>query len=197
MEYQLFFREDQRFRSPFLWIPLFGATAFCCGTILWMIGRQVIQDIPFGDDAMSNSQMLVLGGMVILLDVLFLLFMASLTLQTEVTTEGLFIRFKPIHRKTRRIDMEDVVSIGAVEYRPAMEYGGWGIRYGRNGRAYNVTGNLGVRIDYSNGYHLLIGTCYPQELEAALVAMMAAQGKEAVSSDDLPDENSDHGSDEA
>ena len=197
MEFQLFFREDQRFRSPFLWIPLFGATAFCCGTILWMIGRQVIQDIPFGDDAMSNNQMLLLGGAVILLDVLFLVFMASMKLQTEVTTEGLFIRFWPLHRKTRLIDMEDVVSIGAVEYRPAMEYGGGGIRYGRNGRAYNVTGNLGVRIDYGSGYHLLIGTCHPQELEAALVAMMAAQGKETVTPDDVHDEALDDGPDEA
>ncbi len=197
MESQLLFREDQRFRSPFLWIPLFGATAFCCGTILWMVQRQVIQDIPFGEDAMSNSQMLLLGGAIILLDLLFLGFMASLKLQTEVTTEGLFIRFWPLHRKTRLIDMEDVASIGAVEYRPAMEYGGWGIRYGRNGRAYNVTGNLGVRIDYGSGYHLLIGTCHPQELEAALVAMMAAQGKEAVPSDDVPELDASEGPDEA
>jgi len=176
MNSSLLFREDQSFRSPLLWIPLIGVTALCCGTIAWMVSRQVIQDIPFGDDAMSNGKMLALGSFIIALNGLFLVFMASLKLQTEVTTAGLFIRFRPVHRRTRLIDLSGVTAVTAVEYRPAMEYGGWGIRYGRNGQAYNVTGNLGVRIDYENGCHLLIGTRYPEELKAAMDAMMAAQG---------------------
>ena len=176
MDNQLLFREDQQFRSPLLWIPLLGVTAFCCGTVLWMISRQVIQDIPFGEDAMSNGRMLVLGGLVILLNVALLAFIASMKLQTEVTTAGLFLRFLPLQRKTRLIDMDGVTAVSSVQYRPAMEYGGWGIRYGRNGRAYNVTGNLGVRIDYDNGQHLLIGTRHPDTLKEAIDQMMAAQG---------------------
>ncbi len=191
MQPTMLFREDQTFRSPFLWIPLFGVTAFCCGTVVWMISRQVIQDIPFGDDAMSNMQMVGLGGIVIAMNLALLLFVASLKLQVEVTTQGLFIRFLPLQRKTRQIDFSDVTGVNSVVYRPAMEYGGWGIRYGRNGQAYNARGNLGVRIDYSNGYHLLVGSCHPDELKEALDAMMVAQGIECVPPPEVSKEDSE------
>jgi len=171
---EILFREDQQFRQPILWILLLGGSAFCIGTIVWMISRQVIQGIPFGDDAMSNDQMVALGGVIIGLNVLILWLVGALKLQTEVTSGGLFIRFKPLHRKTRKIDLNDVTSVASVKYRPALEYGGWGIRRGRHGTAYNVSGDLGVRIDYENGYHLLIGTRYPDELKAAIDQCLSA-----------------------
>ncbi len=34
----------------------------------------------------------------------------------------------------------------ARKYRPIREYGGWGIRYGWNGRAYSTSGNEGVQL---------------------------------------------------
>lgn len=175
MQPEILFREDQQFRQPLLWIPLICVTAFCCGTILWMIRRQVLLDIPFGDDAMPNSQMLLLGGIIIALNLGLLSFIAVLKLQTEVTTQGLFIRFKPIHRRTRQIDLSDVTTVTAIQYRPALEYGGWGIRRRRNGMAYNVVGDLGVRIDYENGYHLLIGTRRPEALKQAIDQALAGQ----------------------
>lgn len=172
---EILFREDQQFRQPMLWILMLGVTAFCVGTIAWMISRQVVQGIPFGDDAMSNEQMVGLGSIIILLNLIVLWLFHALKLQTEVTTGGLFIRFKPLHRKTRQIDLSGVTSVTSVQYRPALEYGGWGIRRGRRGMAYNVTGDLGVRIDYDNGYHLLIGTRQPEELKAAIDQCMAAR----------------------
>lgn len=171
---EILFREDQQFRQPMLWILILGVSAFCVGTIAWMISRQVVQDIPFGEDAMSDGQMVGLGSIIIVLNLVVLWLFYALKLQTEVTGLGLFVRFKPLHRKTRQIDLSGVTSVTAVKYRPAMEYGGWGIRRGRHGMAYNVTGDLGVRIDYENGYHLLIGTRYPDELKAAIDRCMSA-----------------------
>lgn len=172
---EILFREDQQFRQPILWIILLCMSAFCVGTIAWMVSRQVIQDIPFGDDAMSNDQMVILGAIIVALNAILLLLFHALKLQTEVTAQGLFIRFKPFHRKTRKIDLSEVSSVASVKYRPAMEYGGWGIRRGRHGTAYNVSGDLGVRIDYENGYHLLIGTRHPAELKTAIDRCMAAR----------------------
>lgn len=173
MEPQILFREDQQFRQPLLWIILLGVSAFCIGTVLWMISRQVVQGIPFGEDAMSNTEMLVLGGFIILLNAGLIVFMGALKLQTEVSTAGLFLRFKPIHRKTRQVDLENVTAVTAIQYRPALEYGGWGIRWIRDGKAYNVSGDLGVRIDYENGYHLLIGTRHPDALKQAIDQYLA------------------------
>ncbi len=57
-------------------------------------------------------------------------------------------------------------------YRPILEYGGWGIRYGLRGRAYNVSGNRGLRVELTNGKHILFGSAKPEELKLALDNMM-------------------------
>ncbi len=44
------------------------------------------------------------------------------------------------------------------------EYGGWGIRYGMKGMAYNVSGNRGVQLEFETGKRLLIGSQRPEEL---------------------------------
>lgn len=175
METTILFREDQKFRQPLLWIILLCVSSFCIGTITWMVSRQVIQGIPFGDDAMPNGQMLVLGGIIVAMNLGLLAFIASLKLQTEVSTAGLFLRFAPVHRKVRQIDLSNVTAVTTVQYNPALEYGGWGIRWAKHGKAYNVSGNLGVRIDYESGYHLLVGTSHPDALKQAIDTCMAAE----------------------
>lgn len=175
MENVVLFREDQKFRQPILWIILLCVSSFCSGTIVWMMSRQLIQDLPFGEDAMSNTQMALLGSIILAMNFGLLAFIASLKLQTEVTNHGLFVRFLPVHRKVRQIDLDKVTAVTAVQYRPALEYGGWGIRWAKNGKAYNVSGDLGVRIDYESGYHLLIGTRHPDALKQAIDSCMATQ----------------------
>ena len=50
------------------------------------------------------------------------------------------------------------------------DYGGWGIRRGRRGWAYNVSGNRGVLLQLENEKTLLIGSQRPDELAAAIEA---------------------------
>lgn len=38
------------------------------------------------------------------------------------------------------------------------DYGGWGIRYGRKGKAFNVFGSRGLQLEFTNGKRLLIGS---------------------------------------
>lgn len=56
------------------------------------------------------------------------------------------------------------------EYSPLGEYGDWGIRRGRGGRAYNVKGNRGVRLVLRTGKKVLIGSRYPERLITAIRA---------------------------
>ena len=54
------------------------------------------------------------------------------------------------------------------QYKPIREYGGWGIRYGRGGKAYNVSGNKAVQLVLKNGKRLLIGSQRPDKLVEAI-----------------------------
>jgi hypothetical protein len=55
-----------------------------------------------------------------------------------------------------------------VTYRPFREYGGWGIRFGRQGIAYTVSGDRGVLVRLRNGRSFLLGSKRPESLEIML-----------------------------
>ena len=106
------------------------------------------------------------------------LFLAS-KLETVVKRDGLFVRFYPFHLRQRKIPLEDVVNFRSVTYRPIWNYGGWGMRFARGGRAYNVSGREGVRLEFNNGKHLLIGSQRSEELAAAIESLLSLPQQKA------------------
>ena len=100
-----------------------------------------------------------------------LILFACAKLITVVRTGGLYTKYFPFHWSFKQISLDDVETIEPVTYSPMKDYGGWGIRYGRSGKAYNPTGNRGVKITYKNGKHILIGSGKPEELAKAIEQM--------------------------
>ena len=100
----------------------------------------------------------------LLIPVLFYL----LELRIKVTKEGLHYQFFPFHFKLYIIKTNNIEKIEALKYRPLMDYGGWGIRYGFKGKCYNVKGNLGVKVFLKNGSYILFGSQKYKELEKSL-----------------------------
>ncbi|MCS6775528.1 MAG: DUF6141 family protein [Chloroherpetonaceae bacterium] len=90
----------------------------------------------------------------------------KMRLITEVRDDGLYVRLLPFG--FRRIPFEDITSATVRRYRPLLEYGGWGIRYGREGMAYNASGNRGVQLVLHSGQRILIGSQQPEELLIAI-----------------------------
>lgn len=164
----VYFREDQRFRSPWLIMLIGSGTVFALASGLFLLIGQVWLGHSMGSRPLSNPAALVVGLIEVGVgSVIWWLFWRSV-LQVEVTPRGLFVRYRPFHRKTRQIDLCGVVRIAAVTYRPLRDYGGWGFRVGTRWRCYNVSGEEGVRLDYADGIHLLIGSQRAPELESAL-----------------------------
>ena len=94
-------------------------------------------------------------GLPVLAAVTFLIY--GFKLITEVRSDGVYIKCLPIQWKFKRISFEEMARCCARKYRPIVEYGGWGIRWGRSGKAYNAYGNMGVQLELTNGKRLLIG----------------------------------------
>ena len=109
------------------------------------------------------------GTAVFLLSLVMMLFLVlGLKLVTEVRPDGLYVRFVPLHRRCRHIPFDsNLLAVHSITY-SIVDYGGWGIRWVPNGKAYNVRGNQGVRLDFANGRHLMIGSQRPGELAAAI-----------------------------
>jgi hypothetical protein len=170
---QLIFREDQRVRNPILWITLVVVSSGLMGTALWMAASHFQTRSAPNTPQPVDTMMIGLALTVFILNGGFLLLVALLKMQVEVTTQGLFVRFRPLQFKTRRIDLADVTNVAAVQYHPVMDYGGYGIRKRRTAKAFNLGGRDGVRIDYDNGFHIMIGTRHPDSLEASIQHLVA------------------------
>lgn len=94
--------------------------------------------------------------------------LGSLKLYTRLDSAGVHFRMKPFHFREQMIPWDEIDQIYVRKYSPIMEYGGWGIRYSRNGKAYNVRGNYGLQVVKKNGKKILIGTQQPDNLSRAL-----------------------------
>lgn len=164
-EHLTYFREEQRFRQWWFWLLiLLGVSP---SWYLWWM--QIVLRRPTGGDEMPDWGVWLLWlGTGVLLPLLF----ASMRLITVVKHDGLYIRFVPFHWKWVKIPLHEVRSVKARQYNPLLEYGGWGIRYGRRGKAYNVSGNWGVELEFTKGHTLLIGSQRAEELERAIREVM-------------------------
>lgn len=97
------------------------------------------------------------------------LILIALRLNTKINKEGIYFQLFPFQLKGKLITWSEVASIEVRKYSPIKEYGGWGFRYGfKNGKAYNVSGNMGLQMVLKNGDKILIGTQKSEELETYL-----------------------------
>jgi hypothetical protein len=162
MENKVLFTERQKFNQWWLWLILFGIN----GLFIFGIYKQVIGGQQFGAKPMSNEGLLFTAGLIILLSFLFI----SMRLETQVTKEGVFVRFFPFHISPKHYPWENISKAFVRQYRPLSEYGGWGLRLGffGKGKAFNISGDKGLQLEFSNHKKLLIGTNKPAELTAIL-----------------------------
>lgn len=150
-ENQVLFKEIQKFRSIVLWVFLVALAGF----LLYGVVRQVMFDIPFGNNPTSDTGLVT---MFLIFGIGFPVLFYFLKLTTEVRKDGIYYRFKPFHIRWNRIVLQDVKKYEIRKYNPLKEYGGYGIRYGLKGRAYNVSGVMGIQFELNNGKKILIGT---------------------------------------
>lgn len=146
------FIEIQQFRQGWL----LAIVLVPCISALIYIGFKVFRNWP-----MSGTNMLIFGAIALAL-VLVPVFMLSIKMITEVKNDAIHIRFFPLKREV--ISFSEIAKCDARQYSPIKEYGGWGIRYGTKGMAYNVSGDRGVQLELTNGKQLLIGSQRSEEL---------------------------------
>ncbi|WP_316747347.1 DUF6141 family protein [Pedobacter gandavensis] len=162
MEEGIIFSEKQKFRQWWLWLIFLVLN----GTVLIGAFNQVVEGKPFGDQPMSDSGLLISVFVLLLLTVLFFI----LRLETQINDKGIYVRFYPFHLSFRYYPWESINKVKVRKYSPLMEFGGWGIRLGllTRARAFNVSGDQGLQLEFNDYQRLLIGTHKPDELKQVL-----------------------------
>ena len=140
-----FFEEEQKFTQWWLWLILIIVLIF---------------------PPMINTTESV--NYYLLIDVLIMGLIFLMKLTVRVSFLGIHYQFSPFHFKERILKKEEIKDFQEIKYNPIIDYGGWGVRNGINGKAYNVKGNKGVRVLQTNGKRILFGSQRSQSFIIAL-----------------------------
>ena len=165
MEGIVIFREVQRFRQIWIWAILLSTTAL----MLYFLIMQMALGEPVGNNPAADWLLIFLATV---FGLGFPVFFYLLNLTVEVRTDGLYYRYFPFHLSFKKIMYDSISKCEVRSYSALKEYGGWGIRYGRHGKAYNVSGNQGVQLEFMNGEKLLFGSKRAEELAQAIQSGM-------------------------
>jgi hypothetical protein len=152
------FREVQVFarNAIALWAGIAGLMTL--GLVSLTAGPQLAEPLPLGI-------MLATGALLTVV-------LVAGRMETVVNEDGLFVQVFPFTRR-HHFSFDEIRTVEARTYRPIAEYGGWGIRYSRKGKAYNVHGNRGVQLTFADRKPLLIGSQLADELAEAIRAGMS------------------------
>jgi len=93
--------------------------------------------------------------------------LVTVRLVTEVRPGELRVKLRGLWR-ARKIPLAEVNSASVVTFDPVRDWGGYGIRTTRRGRAYIAGGREGVELEMRGGGMILIGSARAAELLRAI-----------------------------
>jgi len=102
---------------------------------------------------------------------LFIMLLLGFTkLETKITDKGIYYRYYPIQSEFREILWEEIAEAYTREYRPLIDFGGWGYRIGLfgKGKAISTSGNQGIQLYMKDHRKILLGTQKPEIVQKIL-----------------------------
>lgn len=165
MKEDILFYEKQRFRQWWVWLLIL----FLNGLFIIGLYVQLVEGKPFGNNPMSNMGLVVTA----ILTVLFTVLLLNIKLETIVREDVVMIRFFPFHLKFQAYNWNKIAKSYIRQYYPMREFGGWGIKVSvkKNGKAYSVSGDMGLQLQLMNNDNILIGTKRPDKLKQVLMTI--------------------------
>jgi len=166
----VYFSETQWFRKT-AWIYfILLVWVFSVSITVYGLYSQLVLGIPYGTNSADNFDLLFLSFFGVLIPTLLLILFMIARLDTFVDDNGLYFRFIPFINKFRKIDAIQILSYKPIEYKPIMQYSGWGIRYNMKSKTicYNVRGKLGLYLELKNGKRILFGSQQPYKFKSAI-----------------------------
>ena len=92
--------------------------------------------------------------LLIIIPIFVFLLLYFIKLEWKFTESDFRYRFFPFIIKERIIPYSDIQAISVMKINPLFEFGGWGLRRGKLGKAYTTDGNLIIHIELKSGQKL-------------------------------------------
>lgn len=150
----LYFKESQMVNISWKWIFFIGLYVLMFWALIEQLSEQ--KDLHAIISILFSLLVIVVFNIIVLV----------MRLDTEIDETKIIYRYRPFHRKPKEILFSEISEIYLREFKPVREYGGYGIqRRIRKGRAFTISGNIGLQIVLKSGKKILIGTQKPKELK--------------------------------
>jgi hypothetical protein len=155
----LLFRETQSFRQTRLRVVTAIPPVGMLVVLIW----QVVLGHPLGKTPLSNASVI---GWTIFLFIIYIR-LVTVRLVTEVAPGQVLIKLSGLWRSTR-IYLTTVRLVDIVTFDPIRDWGGFGIRSNKDGRAYIAGGTHGVQLTFADGEKALIESQTPGKLASSI-----------------------------
>lgn len=99
-------------------------------------------------------------------------------LEKIVTSNGFYFRWKPLHRKFRLIEREEIENIEIKSFPFLSRGSGWFPGYGRY---YNLSKGEGIRLHLTNGRSYYFSTAEKSSFDKALQNLISSNPKSRLS----------------
>jgi hypothetical protein len=149
------FKEQQKFRQPWLWYLMISGVVISIVPLLVFI---VNGKIPLGE------ALLVIAG-VLLLNLITIGAFYFATLETKISEDGIAYRWSPFFKKFTVLGWNEVEYVSMRKY-AALKFGYH--RHKEFGRVHNVDGMYGFHVVMSNGKKYFFGTQQRLSVETTL-----------------------------
>lgn len=104
----------------------------------------------------------------ILIPILAFLLLYFIQLEWKFTESDFRYRFFPFIIKERIIPYSNIQTISVMKINPLFEFGGWGLRRGKLGKAYTTDGNLIIHMELKSGQKLNFTVKNKSEVERVI-----------------------------
>ncbi len=166
---KVLFKETQQFRQWWNIVVILISTVSLFVFSIYVFIQQSLRGIPVGNSPVPNGVLVVM----FFFSLIFLWGFFSMKLEVEIDEEGIHYKYFPLISKMKMISKGEIQRYEIRKYKPILDYGGWGIkRKFKWGRAYNVSGNIGLQLYLTNGKKILFGTQRSQAIKYAMDEMM-------------------------
>jgi uncharacterized protein with PQ loop repeat len=158
------FKSVQKCKQPFMWIIVIGIALF-----LWYsVYQQIILGNPIGNNPAPNLVLIVIW---LVIGIGFPLVLYSMKLIIKIDSENFSFRLFPLHFRMHSYRLANIETMEVVTYRPILDFGGWGIRWGRKGKGYIISGKKGVKVHFRTGRPVYFSSDEPEEVVRAYEEM--------------------------
>jgi len=167
---KILIKEEQKMSTPWIFLVIFPALASLVYLLKYNEWKGGI-DVSEQDDILG---MIILGVVFFIMMVGLTFLFYKMKLITLITIDGIYFRYPPIINKERFISRAEISSFEIRKYNPNREYGGHGVKRGKrkSGRAYTISGRMGLQLYMTDGKKILFGTKRKEAIKSAMVKMM-------------------------